>query len=66
MRKKDPEGDIGRQKRQQQMVEAVADKVLSLDTITNLDEITKKLGASVKTNLSIGDMYVLQSNYLAA
>lgn len=66
MRKEDPEGDIGRQKRQQQLVQAVIDRVISLDTITNLDEIANKLGDSVKTNLTISDMYTLQSNYLDA
>ncbi|MDK6233276.1 LCP family glycopolymer transferase [Aerococcus sanguinicola] len=66
MRKADPEGDIGREKRQQQLVKAVIDKVLTLDTITNFREIMAALGNNLKTDLSLNDMMALQKNYLPA
>ncbi|MEY8370020.1 LCP family protein [Aerococcaceae bacterium 50-4] len=66
MRKSDPEGDIGREKRQQQLIEAVVDKVISLGTITNYNEILNVLGDDVKTNVTVDNMFALQSKYLPA
>ncbi|RPA57770.1 transcriptional regulator [Aerococcus agrisoli] len=66
MRKSDPEGDIGREKRQQQLVEAVVDKVISLGTITNYNDILYALGDNVKTNVSVENMFALQEKYLSA
>lgn len=66
MRKSDPEGDIGREKRQQQLIEAVVDKVISLGTITNYNDILNALGGNVKTNISVENMFALQEKYLAA
>lgn len=66
MREKDPQGDIGRQKRQQQVVQAVIDKFLSVDTAFNYEEILEKLGQSLKTDLRARDMMDLQKNYLKA
>lgn len=66
MRKVDPEGDIGREKRQQQLIDAVVDKVISLGTITNYNEILDALGDNVKTNVTIDNMFALQSTYLSA
>lgn len=66
MRKSDPEGDIGREKRQQQLIEAVVDKVISLGTITNYNEILDVLGDDVKTNVTVDNMFALQSKYLPA
>lgn len=66
MRKVDPEGDIGREKRQQQLIEAVVDKVISLGTITNYNDILDVLGDDVKTNVTVDNMFALQSKYLPA
>lgn len=66
MRKSDPEGDIGREKRQQELIEAVVDKVISLGTITNYNEILDVLGDDVKTNVTVDNMFALQSKYLPA
>lgn len=66
MRKSDPEGDIGREKRQQQLIEAVVDKVISLGTITNYNDILDALGDDVKTNVTVDNMFALQSKYLPA
>lgn len=66
MRKSDPEGDIGREKRQQQLIDAVVDKVISLGTITNYNDILDALGDNVKTNITVDNMFALQSKYLSA
>lgn len=66
MRKQDPEGDVGRGRRQQQVVQAVIDKVMTWDTITNYDDILAKLKDNLYTNFSVSDMYQLQSQYLSS
>ncbi|MDO4670890.1 MAG: LCP family protein [Aerococcus sp.] len=66
MRKQDPEGDVGRGRRQQQVVQAVINKVMTWDTITNYDEILEKLKGNLYTNFSVSDMYQLQSQYLSS
>lgn len=66
MRESDPEGDIGREKRQQQLIEAVVDKVISLGTITNYNDILDAVGDDIKTNITVDNMFALQANYLPA
>ncbi|APZ49232.1 hypothetical protein BW721_05810 [Jeotgalibaca sp. PTS2502] len=52
MRKDDPEGDFGRQKREKLVIEAIISKVLSFDTITNYQNILKTMEDNVKMNVS--------------
>lgn len=55
----DPEGDFGRAKRQQQVIQAVKNKMFSLKTIFNvvaLSNILDTLGDNVKTDITIQDM----------
>lgn len=66
MREEDPQGDVGRGKRQQQLVQAVVDQALSWGSITNYKNIIEQLGDSIKTNLTLSDMVVLQTKYLDA
>lgn len=66
MRKQDPEGDIGRGKREQEVLQAVINKAVSWDTITNYDQILEKLEGNLYTNLRVPDMIQLQSNYMEA
>ncbi|MCZ0717290.1 LCP family protein [Aerococcus kribbianus] len=66
MRKEDPEGDIGREKRQQEVVEAVIKKVASLGTITKYQDVLDSLDDNIKTDLRLEDMVALQQNYLDA
>ncbi|MGP6146554.1 LCP family glycopolymer transferase [Jeotgalibaca sp. A122] len=56
MRKTDPEGDFGRQKREKIVIKAIMDKALSLGTITNYESILETLEKNVKTNLTFKDM----------
>ena len=66
MRKSDPEGDLGREKRQQEIVEAVIDKVASIESVPNYKEILNKLEDNIKTDFKVEDMFTLQQNYLDA
>lgn len=55
----DPEGDFGRAKRQQQVIQAIKDKAFSLGTFFNIfavNDILDVLGESVHTDMSLGDM----------
>lgn len=54
-RHNDPEGDFGRAKRQQQIMQAVRERVWSLPTLVNpltLSRLLDNLGESVKTDLT--------------
>ncbi len=55
----DPEGDFGRAKRQQQVLQAVKNKAFSLGTLFNIvtvDRLLDTLGDSVKTDMTLDDM----------
>lgn len=55
----DPEGDFGRAKRQQQVIQALKNKVFSLDTLFNVvtvSHLLDTLGESIKTDMSLEDM----------
>ena len=60
MRKKDPLGDIGRGKRQQEVIKAIIEKSSSLSAITKYDDIIDSLGKNLTTNFSIGNILALQ------
>ncbi len=58
-RHNDPEGDFGRAKRQQQLIQAFKNKVFSLGTLFNVITVGRlidTLGESVKTDMSLEDM----------
>lgn len=58
-RHNDPEGDFGRAKRQQQVIQAIKDKAFSLGTFFNIFAVNKMLdalGESVKTDMAIDEM----------
>ncbi|MBP7061106.1 MAG: LCP family protein [Candidatus Moranbacteria bacterium] len=55
----DPDGDFGRAKRQQQVIEAIKNKVFSLGTLFNIVTVNRlidTLGDTVKTDMSIEEM----------
>ncbi|OTN76958.1 hypothetical protein A5886_002037 [Enterococcus sp. 8G7_MSG3316] len=66
MRKQDPEGDIGRQKRQREVVEKIVQKVMSLDGISNYQKILKAVEKNSKTDLTWDDMLDIGTNYIPA
>ena len=51
MRKKDPQGDKGRNERQKEVIKAIIDKGTSFGTITKINDILGDLGENVKTNI---------------
>lgn len=66
MRKQDPQGDFGRQKRQRQIIQAVINEGASLSTLANFDNIFDALGNNVKTDISFSQMMSIQKNYKQA
>lgn len=63
MRKQDPRGDFGRQERQQEVVEALLDELLSLNLLTNFNAILDATSPYLKTNLTGNQMLSLSINY---
>lgn len=63
MRKRDPMGDLGRNERQKQIVEAVIDKVNNPSSLLKLDDITDEIGKNVETNLKVSYLLALQDKY---
>lgn len=56
-------GDSGRQMRQQQVVEAIAGEMVSLQTITNFNSILDVLSDNISTNIPFDELNALRSNY---
>jgi LCP family protein required for cell wall assembly len=55
----DPEGDFGRAKRQQQVIQAVKDKMFSAKTLFNvvaLNDILTALGDNIRTDISFNEI----------
>ena len=57
MRKKDPEGDIGRNKRQKQVIQEILNESTRFSSVTKLDDLLKNVGENVKTNISTADYW---------
>ena len=66
MRHEDPEGDIGRQRRQREVVTKIVNKVLSLDGVSNYRKILKAVENNVTTDLDWDDMLDVATNYTPA
>ncbi len=62
----DPEGDIGRQKRQREVIDKIVKKVLSLDSVTNYQKILKAVEKNTKTDLTWDDMLDIANHYRPA
>ncbi|MBR7554746.1 LCP family protein [Allobacillus sp. GCM10007491] len=63
MRKQDPKGDMGRNDRQQQIIDAMIDKGMSFGSFTKVQDILDALGTNVETNLQMGEMRKLFMDY---
>lgn len=63
MRYDDPEGDFGRNKRQQQVVRELMDKAKQISTVGKLDSLLANVGNSFKTNLTFENMKELMLDY---
>ncbi|GAA4707926.1 LCP family protein [Brevibacillus fulvus] len=66
MRYDDPEGDFGRNKRQQQVIRELMNKGKQIGTISKLDEMLAQVGSSFKTNLTWENMQDLMLHYKPA
>lgn len=66
MRKKDPNGDYGRQERQRTVVEATVEKMASVDSVMNYKSVLNSLSANMQTNLSFDDMVDVFTKYNSA
>lgn len=63
MRNKDPENDVGRNKRQHLVIQGIIDKGASVGSITRIDNILDTLGNNMKTNLSFEEMKNFYKKY---
>lgn len=56
-------GDFGRQQRQQIVLEAMANKIASPSSITHFNSLMNEIQNNVKTDLTLGDLNTIRSNY---
>jgi polyisoprenyl-teichoic acid--peptidoglycan teichoic acid transferase len=63
MRYEDPQGDLGRNMRQRQVITSIIDKGAQVSSITKFDNILEILGDNVKTNMTFEEMNDIQKNY---
>nr|WP_117170927.1 LCP family protein [Paraliobacillus sediminis] len=66
MRKNDPQGDVGRNERQRQVIEGVISKGASFNGVSKINEILSVLGENVSTNMDFSDMSGLVTDYRGA
>ena len=63
MRHSDPEGDYGRQKRQQQVIKAILKKAISVGSLGNFTKLMDTVSKNIATNMSFADMQSIFLNY---
>jgi anionic cell wall polymer biosynthesis LytR-Cps2A-Psr (LCP) family protein len=66
MRYEDPNGDYGRQKRQQQVIQAIIKKVNAKKSVSLYKKLLKLVSNNMRTNLSFSDMLKLATDDQAA
>lgn len=66
MRKIDPQGDLGRNERQRQIIKAAVQKTSTITTLLSNSNILDTLGSNVKTNISFDEMKEINGNYRSA
>ncbi|WP_117149555.1 MULTISPECIES: LCP family protein [Paraliobacillus] len=66
MRKDDPQGDVGRNERQRQVIEGVISKGASFSGVSKINEILSVLGENVSTNMDFSDMSAMVTDYRGA
>ncbi|GAA0468435.1 LCP family protein [Alkalibacillus silvisoli] len=63
MRSEDPRGDLGRNDRQQMIIDAMVQEVMSFDSFTRIDNVLEAAGDNVETNMQMNEMRQLFMNY---
>lgn len=66
MRYSDPDNDFGRQRRQQQIIQAVLKKAVSLNMLTHYNEFLTAMQDNLQTNLTLKDVLSIQKKYRKA
>lgn len=66
MRYSDPDNDFGRQRRQQQIIQAVLRKAVSLNMLTHYNEFLTAMQDNLQTNLTLEDVLSIQKKYRKA
>lgn len=59
----DPDGDIGRQARQREVIQLIMKKILSLDSVSNYQKIFKAIEKNVTTDLSWQEILNIGEGY---
>ncbi len=63
MRLQDPNNDIGRNERQQQVVKAIIDEIASAGTLLKVDQLTDEVGKNVETNMKVSELLGFYQKY---
>ncbi|MEG2937684.1 MAG: LCP family protein, partial [Vagococcus sp.] len=63
MRYEDPNGDYGRQVRQQDVIKGIADKSLSFSGVTKYKQILNAIESNMKTDLEPDEMFKIAKDY---
>ncbi|WP_245208001.1 LCP family glycopolymer transferase [Sediminibacillus dalangtanensis] len=63
MRKKDPQGDLGRNERQRQVIQAALDQAANFSNFTKIGRILDIVGGNVRTNMKMENMRNVYSHY---
>ncbi|MDQ0160524.1 LCP family glycopolymer transferase [Alkalibacillus salilacus] len=63
MRKEDPRGDLGRNTRQQQIINQLINEAMSFESFTRVDNILGAVGSNVQTNTDMEEMRQLFLDY---
>lgn len=63
MRYEDPNGDYGRQVRQQEVIGAIADEALTFNGVTKYKQILKAIEDNMKTDLEPEEMFKIAKDY---
>lgn len=64
MRKDDPEGDFGRQKRQKAVLNGLVNELSSSKSVLDLTSISTIIGNNLETNVQLSNVQQLQQDYL--
>ena len=66
MRHEDPEGDVGRQRRQREVLIELTNKILSFNSLLKYQEILDVIGEHGETDLSFDQMMAMLKKYTPA
>jgi LCP family protein required for cell wall assembly len=66
MRHEDPEQDVGRQRRQREVVKKIVNKIVSLNSVTQYKKILKAVEKNTATDLTWDEMIDLTQKYTGA